>query len=76
MKLALISTVFASAAAFAPSKVAQSTSALYASLEGVPGALAPMGIFDPLGLAEKLPLLYLLVTVRLSSLTDAFPCLQ
>ena len=53
MKLALISTVFASAAAFAPSKVAQSTSALYASLEGVPGALAPMGIFDPLGLAEK-----------------------
>ena len=53
MKLTLISTLFASAAAFAPSKVAQSTSALSASLDGVPGALEPMGIFDPLGLAEK-----------------------
>ena len=53
MKLTLISTLFASAAAFAPSKVAQSTSALSASLDGVPGSLAPMGIFDPLGLADK-----------------------
>jgi hypothetical protein len=53
MKLTLITTLFASAAAFAPSKIAQSTSALSASLDGVPGSLAPMGIFDPLGLAEK-----------------------
>jgi len=53
MKLVLISTLFASATAFAPSKIAQSTSALSASLEGVPGALEPMGIFDPLNLADK-----------------------
>ena len=53
MKLTLISTLFASAAAFAPSKVAQSTSAISASLDGIPGALAPMGVFDPLGLADK-----------------------
>ena len=53
MKLVLISTLFASAAAFAPSRIAQSTSALSASLDGVPGALAPMGVFDPLGLADK-----------------------
>jgi len=53
MKLVLISTLFASAAAFAPSKIAQSTSALSASLDGIVGALEPMGIFDPLNLAEK-----------------------
>ena len=53
MKLALIFTLFTPVAAFAPSKVAQSSSAISASLDGVPGSLAPMGIFDPLGLADK-----------------------
>jgi|EP00979_Chaetoceros_neogracilis_P011285 hypothetical protein len=53
MKLTLITTLFASAAAFAPSQVAQSSTALSASLDGVTGALDPMGIFDPLDLAEK-----------------------
>jgi hypothetical protein len=53
MQLALLTTFFASAAAFAPSKVAQSSTSLSASLDGVTGSLEPMGIFDPLNLAEK-----------------------
>jgi hypothetical protein len=53
MKFTLALALVASASAFAPSKVAQSTSALKASIEGYPGALAPVGFFDPLGFAEK-----------------------
>ena len=52
MKLILASLI-ASAAAFAPSQVAKSSTALSASLEGLNGALAPVGAFDPLNLAEK-----------------------
>ena len=52
MKL-ILATLLTSAAAFAPSKVAQSSTALSASLEGLNGALAPVGAFDPLNLAEK-----------------------
>merc|ERR1712071_167970 len=43
----------ASAAAFAPFKAVQSSTALSASLDGYTGALPPVGVFDPLGLAEK-----------------------
>merc|ERR1712071_235509 len=43
----------ASAAAFAPFKAAQPSTALFASLDGYTGALPPVGVFDPLGLAEK-----------------------
>merc|ERR1712071_505066 len=43
----------ASAAAFAPFKAAQPSTALSASLDGYTGALPPVGVFDPLGLAEK-----------------------
>ena len=52
MKLILASLI-ASAAAFAPSQVAQTSTALSASLDGLPGALPPAGVFDPLGFAEK-----------------------
>ena len=53
MKL-ILATLLTSAAAFAPSSnIAQSSTALSASLEGLPGALAPVGVFDPLNLAEK-----------------------
>ena len=52
--LALISASFLERAAFAPSSnIVQSSTALSASLEGLPGALAPVGVFDPLNLAEK-----------------------
>ena len=51
MKLALISALAGSAAAFAPAKVAQSsTTALNADLSKELGAQAPLGFFDPLGL--------------------------
>mmetsp|Transcript_10367 Transcript_10367/g.17170 ORF Transcript_10367/g.17170 Transcript_10367/m.17170 type:complete len:211 (-) Transcript_10367:162-794(-) len=54
MKLALISTLAGSAAAFAPAQTgARSTSLNAFSAESLPGALAPMGFFDPLGFAEK-----------------------
>jgi hypothetical protein len=52
MKL-ILATLLTSAAAFAPSKIAQSSTALSASLDGYTGALAPAGVFDPLNLAEK-----------------------
>jgi hypothetical protein len=45
-----------SAAAFAPAttKNSKSASSLNAfSIDEIPGALAPMGVFDPLGFAEK-----------------------
>ena len=53
MKTTIFASLIATAAAFAPSKVAQTSSALSASLDGLPGALPPAGVFDPLGLAEK-----------------------
>eukprot|EP00554_Chaetoceros_debilis_P006200 CAMPEP_0194072296 /NCGR_PEP_ID=MMETSP0149-20130528/58_1 /TAXON_ID=122233 /ORGANISM="Chaetoceros debilis, Strain MM31A-1" /LENGTH=171 /DNA_ID=CAMNT_0038752155 /DNA_START=107 /DNA_END=618 /DNA_ORIENTATION=- len=53
MKLIIAATLAASAVAFAPSQVAQTSSALSASLDGLVGALEPAGVFDPLGLAEK-----------------------
>mmetsp|Transcript_13358 Transcript_13358/g.19271 ORF Transcript_13358/g.19271 Transcript_13358/m.19271 type:complete len:213 (+) Transcript_13358:112-750(+) len=42
-----------SAAAFAPVSLKASTTSLKASVEGLPGALDPVGFFDPWGLAEK-----------------------
>eukprot|EP01084_Bolivina_argentea_P172126 298181_1 len=53
MKLTIAATLAASAVAFAPSQVAQTSSALSASLDGLVGALEPAGVFDPLNLAEK-----------------------
>lgn len=54
MKLALISVLAGSAAAFAPAATRSTSSALSAfSIDNMPGALAPMGFFDPLGFAEK-----------------------
>jgi hypothetical protein len=50
MKLIIVATLAASAAAFAPAPMRKASSAL---AEGLPGALEPVGFFDPLGLAEK-----------------------
>merc|ERR1719384_1124568 len=49
MKLAALALLFASAAAFAPSKVAQTSTALNA-FESELGVQPPLGFFDPLGL--------------------------
>lgn len=49
MKLAVVASLFASAAAFAPAKQASSSTALNA-FEGDFGAMLPLGFFDPLGL--------------------------
>merc|ERR1712232_915958 len=43
----------ASASAFAPSTLKKSSTSLKANAESLPGALPPVGLFDPLGLAEK-----------------------
>jgi hypothetical protein len=51
MKFTIAATLAASAAAFAPSKVAQSTTALNA-FESELGAQPPLGLFDPLGLLD------------------------
>ena len=51
MKLAIATTLVASAAAFAPSKVAQSSTALNA-FESELGVQPPLGFFDPLGLLD------------------------
>ena len=51
MKLAILATLAASAAAFAPSKVAQTSTALNA-FEGELGVQPPLGFFDPLGLLD------------------------
>ena len=54
MKLAIASALVGSAAAFAPAPIARTTSAMSAfSVDNMPGALAPMGFFDPLGFAAK-----------------------
>ena len=49
MKFTIAATLVASAAAFAPSKVAQTSTALNA-FESELGAQPPLGFFDPLGL--------------------------
>lgn len=54
MKTAIFASLVASAAAFAPASTQKSGSALNAfTAEDLPGALAPVGFFDPLGFAEK-----------------------
>ena len=51
MKFTVAATLFASAAAFAPSKVAQTSTALNA-FESELGAQPPLGFYDPLGLLD------------------------
>ena len=51
MKLIIAATLAASAAAFAPSKVAQTTTSLRA-FEGELGVQQPLGFFDPLGMLD------------------------
>merc|ERR1712127_1150193 len=54
MKLAIATTLIASAAAFTSAPVAKNSAALNAfTKEGLPGSLPPAGLFDPLGLLEK-----------------------
>ena len=54
MKLAIASLLAGSAAAFAPASMGKTSSAMNAfTAADLPGALAPMGFFDPLGFAEK-----------------------
>ena len=50
MKTAILATLVASAAAFAPSQKAASTTALSMGYESDVGAQAPLGFFDPLGI--------------------------
>lgn len=49
MKTAVLCTLIAGAAAFAPSKESSSSTALNADLTKEIGAMAPLGCFDPLG---------------------------
>jgi hypothetical protein len=51
MQLTILATLIASAAAFAPSQVAQTSTALNA-FESELGVQAPLGFFDPLGLLD------------------------
>merc|ERR1719384_2285668 len=51
MKITIAATLIASAAAFAPSKVAQTSTALNA-FESELGVQPPLGFFDPLGLLD------------------------
>ena len=53
MKFTAILALATSASAFSPTPAKPSVSSLHASVEGLPGALDPVGFFDPLGLAEK-----------------------
>ncbi len=54
MKLVIASALVGSAAAFAPAPIARTASAMNAfTVDSMPGALAPMGFFDPLGFAAK-----------------------
>jgi len=52
VKTAILATLVASAAAFAPSQVAKTSTALNA-LTDMPGSTAPVGPFDPMNLAES-----------------------
>merc|ERR1711966_521740 len=54
MKLTIASLLAGSAAAFAPASTGKASSAMNAfTADNMPGALAPMGFFDPLGFAAK-----------------------
>eukprot|EP00578_Thalassiosira_sp_NH16_P024287 CAMPEP_0181100750 /NCGR_PEP_ID=MMETSP1071-20121207/13365_1 /TAXON_ID=35127 /ORGANISM="Thalassiosira sp., Strain NH16" /LENGTH=210 /DNA_ID=CAMNT_0023183511 /DNA_START=51 /DNA_END=683 /DNA_ORIENTATION=- len=54
MKLAIATLLAGSAAAFAPASVGTASTAMNAfTADSMPGALAPMGFFDPLGFAAK-----------------------
>eukprot|EP00957_Ditylum_brightwellii_P005363 409298-Ditylum_brightwellii.AAC.1 len=53
MKLAILSLLAGSAAAFAPSPMKATSTSLNAAVEELAGALPPVGFFDPLGFAEK-----------------------
>ena len=54
MKIAIVSALAGSVAAFAPAPIARTTFAMNAfTVDSMPGALAPMGFFDPLGFAAK-----------------------
>jgi len=50
MKTAVLATLIASAAAFAPAKDATRSTALNMAFEDELGAQAPLGFFDPLGI--------------------------
>ena len=50
MKTAILATLIASAAAFAPAKDATKSTALNMAFENELGAQAPLGFFDPLGM--------------------------
>merc|ERR1712228_528405 len=52
--MGIAASLIASAAAFAPASVSKSSSSLSAfSKDSLPGAIAPTGLFDPLGFLEK-----------------------
>ena len=53
MKTAILATLIATAAAFAPAKDATKSTALKASFEEELGAQPPLGFFDPLDIASK-----------------------
>jgi hypothetical protein len=53
MKTAIVASLIASAAAFAPAKVAKSSTAINA-FENELGVLPPTGFFDPLGLTKDI----------------------
>mmetsp|Transcript_16118 Transcript_16118/g.23549 ORF Transcript_16118/g.23549 Transcript_16118/m.23549 type:complete len:233 (+) Transcript_16118:227-925(+) len=53
MKLAILSLLAGSAAAFAPSSMMKTSSTSLKAAEDLVGALPPVGFFDPLGFAEK-----------------------
>ena len=54
MNLAIASLLLGSAAAFAPAPAARTSSALNAfTVDNMPGALPPVGFFDPAGFAAN-----------------------
>jgi hypothetical protein len=53
MKFTILALFAGSAAAFAPAASQQKATSLQYSAADLPGAIAPMGFFDPLGFAEK-----------------------
>lgn len=67
MKFSILATLLSSAAAFAPQSIGRVSTAVYDDLYGwepnenefawgLPGSLAPVGEFDPLGFAKDTPL--------------------
>ena len=53
MKIAVLASIVASAAAFAPAQQSRSSSALAADFSGEPGVVAPLGLFDPWNLLDS-----------------------